>query len=461
MNCNIYFFIGTQKGYSQYPDNYSKDIISNILTKTDRTKNISQFAISINGKLAYITYQYRYSDSKFLGICCEYNGVVPTNFEYLFEFFDNIVQDILTKGEIIHYDSTGSVCPSVDYLSDKIELVNYYSSYISNHLNDKLAKYINLPPQNYTSEKKKVVVLAYDDNHTHLVDLLYAYDNVVISRDNPYVLGYANTLKKSSEKISQLETELAKIKRQKKQYRIVVFLILAVVACLVTLYSFNSNIQSLNDDLSQRKGEIKALSNALTIANAQIDKISLELSDKNQRIGVLQTESIKNRNSIDSLNNLAQNQETIISDLRIDLSSKKKELSDYKDKVGKHLPLAINYIEFANYTTRQGSVISDYGQRIYSSEARFIWFRINYDGIMSGTKKLYYKIYDKDGQLTTCASSPTGYTYSSEIDVFGDNNSVELFGYGADQPGIWAKGTYKIEVWYNDMCLKAQSFTIY
>ena len=31
MNCNIYFFIGTQKGYSQYPNNYSKDIISNIL----------------------------------------------------------------------------------------------------------------------------------------------------------------------------------------------------------------------------------------------------------------------------------------------------------------------------------------------------------------------------------------------------------------------------------------------
>lgn len=86
MNCNIYFFIGTQKGYSQYPNNYSKDIISNILAKTDRKKNLSQFAISMNGKLAYMTYQYRCSDSKYFGICCEYNNVVPTNFEYLFEF---------------------------------------------------------------------------------------------------------------------------------------------------------------------------------------------------------------------------------------------------------------------------------------------------------------------------------------------------------------------------------------
>ncbi len=155
MNCNIYFFIGTQKGYSQYPENYSKDIISNILAKTDRKKNLSQFAISMNGKLAYMTYQYRYSDSKYFGICCEYNNVVPTNFEYLFEFFDNIVQDILAKGEIIHYDSAGIISPSIDYISDKIELVSYYSNLISNNLNDRLAKYINLPSQNYTSEKKE------------------------------------------------------------------------------------------------------------------------------------------------------------------------------------------------------------------------------------------------------------------------------------------------------------------
>lgn len=469
MNCNIYFFIGTQKGYSQYPENYSKDIISNILAKTDRKKNLSQFAISMNGKLAYMTYQYRYSDSKYFGICCEYNNVVPTNFEYLFEFFDNIVQDILAKGEIIHYDSTGIISPSIDYISDKIELVSYYSNLISNNLNDRLAKYINLPSQNYTSEKKKVAVLAYDDKHTQLIDLLNTYDNVVISRDNPYVLGFANTLKKSSEKISQLEAELAKINRQKKQYRIVVFLVLAVAGCLVALYSFNNNIQSLTGDLSQKKEEIKALNSDLTIANAKIDTMSLELSDKNQRIVVLQKESVKNRNSIDSLKNITQNQDSVISDLRSDLSSTNRrlssvqsELSDYKDKVGKHMPLVINNIELANYTANQGRVISDYGQRIYSNESRWVWFRINYDGIVSGTKNLHYKIYDQKGQLETCSSSPSGYSWSSDIYIYGDNNnSVVLFGWGADNASTWSTGTYRIEIWYNDMCLKSKSFTIY
>lgn len=477
MNCNIYFFIGTQKGYSQYPNNYSKDIISNILAKTDRKKNISQFAISMNGKLAYMTYQYRYSDSKYFGICCEYNNVVPTNFEYLFEFFDNIVQDILAKGEIIHYDSAGIISPSIDYISDKIELVNYYSNYISNHFNDKLAKYINLPSQNYTSEKKKVVVLAYDDKHTQLIDLLNTYDNVVISRDNPYVLGYANTLKKSSERISQLEKEVARINRQKKQYRMVVFLVIAVAGCLVALYSSNSNIQSLNSDLSQRKEEIKTLNSDLTTANAKIDTMSLELSNKNQRIGVLQKESIKNRNSIDSLNSLTYNQETIISDLRSDLSSvnsslsstkselsqAQRKLSNYQKKVGKHLPLIVTDIEIANHY-KDSKEETGYGGIIYSKNSMYLAPRISYIGLVEGTRKFLIKLYKPDGTLSTGSPSsetPKGYSYSAFGYIYEGENKRELSGWGNEKKGNWPKGTYKIEVWYNDMCLKAKSFTIY
>lgn len=477
MNCNIYFFIGTQKGYSQYPENYSKDIISNILAKTDRKKNLSQFAISMNGKLAYMTYQYRYSDSKYFGICCEYNNVVPTNFEYLFEFFDNIVQDILAKGEIIHYDSAGIISPSIDYISDKIELVSYYSNLISNNLNDRLAKYINLPSQNYTSEKKKVAVLAYDDKHTQLIDLLNTYDNVVISRDNPYVLGFANTLKKSSEKISQLEAELAKINRQKKQYRMVVFLVLAVAGCLVALYTFNNNIQSLTGDLSQKKEEIKALNSDLTIANAKIDTMSLELSDKNQRIVVLQKESVKNKNSIDSLNSLTQNQETLISDLRSDLSSTnsslsstkselsqaQRKLSNYQNKVGKHLPFIVTDIEMAN-NYEGGTHETDFGGTIYSRNSMYLAPRIKYIGLVEGTRNILVKLYKPDGSLSTgtpSSETPKGYSYSSSAYIYEGENTRELSGWGNKNKGNWAKGTYKIEVWYNDMCLKAKSFTIY
>ena len=482
MNCNIYFFIGTQKGYSQYPENYSKDIISNILAKTDRKKNISQFAISKKGKLAYVTYQYRYTDSKYFGICCEYNNVVPTNFEYLFEFFDNIVQDILNKGEIIHYDSTGNICPSIDYASDKIELINYYGNYISNNLNDRLAKFINLPSLNYTSEKMKVVALAYEDSNIQLADLLNAYDNIIISRDNPYVLGYANTLKKLNKRIIELETELAKINRQKKQYRMVVFLILAIIACLVTLYSFNSNIQTLTGDLSQRNEEIEQLNHDLSSANLIIETMKAEIAEKDNLIESLKKENTLNVQSIDSLNHVIVSKETNINELTNDLytvqnklSSANNQLSTLKsnledinrklsncqNRIGKKFPLVVNSIELANYTKNRKNLISDYGQPIYSNKSKWIWFRINYDGMVSGTKKLYYRIYDQYGELKTSLSSPSGYTYSTEQYIYQNNNTTVLFGWGSDNSGSWRKGKYRIEIWYEDVCLRAENFTIY
>ena len=421
MNCNIYFFIGTQKGYSQYPDNYTKDIIANILAKTDRKINNSQFAISMNGKLAYLTYQYRYSDSKYFGVCCEYNGVVPSNFEYLFEFYDNLMQDILKRGEIIHYDSSGTMCPSIDYISDKVELINYYCNFISHNFDDELAKYIALPSQIYTSEKKKVATIAYGDAQEQLLDALNTYDNVIVSRENPYALGYANTLKKASDRISKLETELAKINRQKKQYRMVIFLVLAVGVCLVSLYSFNSDIKTLTH------------------------------------------EAALHRNSIDSLNNLTQNQEIIISDLRSDLSSANNSLSSYKNKIGKHLPLIVTEIEMAN-NYNDGTHETNFGSTIYSKNTMFLAPRIKYIGLTSGTKKLLVKLYKPDGSLSTgnpSSETPKGYSYSSYEYIYEGENTRELNSWGGEQKGHWARGTYRIEVWYNNMCLKAKDFTIY
>lgn len=477
MNCNIYYFISTQKGYSQYPDNYSKDIISNILTKTDRKKNISQFAISMNGKLAYMTYQYRYSDSKYFGICCEFNNVIPTNFEYLFDFYDNLILDILNKGEIIHYNSDGNICSSVDYISDKIELLNYYGNYIHNHFNDELAKYVNFPSQNYTSEKKQIMVLAYDDTHTQLTDLLNIYDNIVISRDNPYTLGYVNTLKKSSERIAELETELSKTNRQKKQYRMVVFLVLAVAGCLVTLYSFNSNIQSLTGDLSKKNEDIKVLNNDLTLANAKIDTMSIKLSEKNSRIRILQQETSKNRHSIDSLNSTIQTQESLINDLKSDLSSTnsslstvkgdlaqvQRKLSNFQNKVDKYLPLIVTDIVMAN-NYKGGKKETEFGGTIYSTNSMYLAPRISYIGLVEGPRKLLIKLYKPDGTLSTgtpSSETPKGYTYSASGYIYEGENKRELSSWGNEKKGNWAKGTYKIEVWYNDMCLKAKSFTIY
>ena len=224
MNCNIYFFIVTHKGYSQYPDNYSKDIILNILATTDGKKDISQLTISQKGKLAYVTYLFWYAESKSFGICCEYNGVVPTNVEYLLDFYDKILNEILERGELLHYNSAGRIVSDVGEICERIDIFNYYNAYILNRLLDKDAGFKPIPTHSFISKKDDKIKLAIKDAQCKLVDYLCTYDNVIICRENPYVKGVEKVLVESCERISKLETELTRLNNQKKQYKLVVFL---------------------------------------------------------------------------------------------------------------------------------------------------------------------------------------------------------------------------------------------
>lgn len=454
MNCNIYFFIGTHRGYSQYPNNYTKDIISNILSKTDRKKNLSQFAISMNGKLVYMTYQYRYSDSKYIGICCEYNNVVPTNFKYLFEFFDNVVLDILNKGDIIHYDSTGNICPSIDYISDKIEIVNYYSNYISNHLNDRLAKYVNLPLRNYTSTKKESVFLAYDDNQTQLTVLLNIYNNVIISHENPYVLGYTNTLKKLSEKLSLLENELTKIKRKKKQYRWVAILSICIVVCLIGLYFLNNNLSNI---ISNQSSTISKLESTVAFKNSEITALHDTISEER--------DIIKQRNNeIRLLNkNLKIHKDSLRLSLEqnIELSDKLSEQESKFLLFKNTYPINITNIEIGN-SYRDGRIETNYGNTIYSHYTMYLKPRITYTGINIGRSiKLKIRWYYPNGTMSSGDSSPSGFSQQQSLYVYSGSNTEILAGWGNQTKGHWKKGTYRIEIWYENVCLKAKSFTIY
>lgn len=161
-----------------------------------------------------------------------------------------------------------------------------------------------------------------------------------------------------------------------------------------------------------------------------------------------------------SVNSKLSSTSNQLSTAKSNLEDTKRKLSNYQNKVGENFPLIINNIELANYTKDRGKVLSDYGKPIYSNKSRWIWFRINYDGMVSGTKKLYYRIYDSDGDLKTCSTSPSGFSHSTQEYIYQGTNTSALFGWGSDSSGSWRKGKYRIEIWYEDICLKSKSFTI-
>jgi hypothetical protein len=74
------------------------------------------------------------------------------------------------------------------------------------------------------------------------------------------------------------------------------------------------------------------------------------------------------------------------------------------------------------------------------------------------TITLYVKLYANE-VLKTGTSSPSGYSYKSEIYI-SDKGTTTLLSWGYETKGHWSAGYYRCEIWYNNMCLKVLNFKL-
>lgn len=137
-------------------------------------------------------------------------------------------------------------------------------------------------------------------------------------------------------------------------------------------------------------------------------------------------------------------------------------MSNLKNKVSSACPLIITDIEIANINY-DGDIQTNYGYSIYSYNTMFLKPRIKYTSITPGYyETLKVKWYKPDGTISRGDSSPIGFSQSQSIYLYsGDNHIEELSGWGNSTRGNWKSGTYRIEIWHEDVCLKSKTFTIY
>ena len=139
----------------------------------------------------------------------------------------------------------------------------------------------------------------------------------------------------------------------------------------------------------------------------------------------------------------------------------KKAFDGFKSMVKYEFPILITDLAIGS-SDGNGNMVTDYGSTLYSYSARYLKPRITYQGINTGSNiTLYGRLYTPDGTMRSGVSSPSGYTWSTSINVYSGENKCELTGWGWSEPGSWSSGTYRYEIWYNNVCLKAKTFYLY
>jgi len=93
---------------------------------------------------------------------------------------------------------------------------------------------------------------------------------------------------------------------------------------------------------------------------------------------------------------------------------------------------------------------------------RYLKPKIDYTSLCESSKtiELKIKIYKPNGLLDYNSSISTRYSTTSTITTYTGNNSASLSSWGNSTESLYPAGWYRIELWFNDVCLGQKSFEI-
>lgn len=446
-----YLFCQAFGHYQQYTNDQSETFLKPLC----RTCSMNhQIAIHRNGNLMYYAYTYKKSESEIYGLCIVC-GEVCLNIHKLYEFFQQTLESTAQKGVLFRYDEQGRICKNVTNLSDEVAEIDSVFREIKVYLDKKGTYWDSLPPEDLSIPLSSKIALAFnDDDKSKIIDAIKHYHNVIVTMDNIAPSSFAQTVERVNaekkqlldEKVS-LEKEIESLARQKKQYRWVAILSIAVIASLVGLYFLNDNLSGI---ISNQSDTIKNLETNILDQKTRIKTQNICINSLQDTLLIERTE-IKNKNKeIQKLNAEVA--------LYVDsIQNLKSHINEYASLY----PIRITNVAIGN-SYKDGRLETSFGSIIHAKNSMLLKPQITYVSVESGRKiNLKVKWYMPDGKLSKAKGGSDTYSYQIPIYTHGGTNTIILPGWGDEPKGFWYSGTYRIEIWYDNVCLRAANLTLY
>ena len=213
-------------------------------------------------------------------------------------------------------------------------------------------------------------------------------------------------LKREKEEITSKHTELQKkytrLVSQKKQYRFVALLILALIGCGVCLYILNDRANESDTDNRTLQSEVAELRDSLNITNGICSNLKAQTNSYSEVMPIIITNA----------------------------------------KIGNFYP--------------DGSVETEFGEKIYSNRTMYLKPRICFTAYREGEIKLEVRLRKIEINQDSIVDK-----YEYEIEYTEGSQEINLRSCGWSTMGCWAGGTYKFEFWYMGRCLFVRKFTVF
>lgn len=205
MNCSVYIFGELSSGYTQYPEDSSSHILSNLITNC---KAETQLVVKREDNLMYYSYIRKLENKKYIGLSILVNGYYIQNIQDLFSIFEKTLEELVTTGSIVCFSHDGKIVPSQKQLKEQEEDIDSISINLSSEFNN-AGKSYKLPSVDYSVAKDSIKEYRINDDKRHIVRSSYTYGFTYIYKDKDF-----NTVK-----IDSYQGVLSRVSRERDEFK--------------------------------------------------------------------------------------------------------------------------------------------------------------------------------------------------------------------------------------------------
>lgn len=135
--------------------------------------------------------------------------------------------------------------------------------------------------------------------------------------------------------------------------------------------------------------------------------------------------------------------------------------NDYRNEVAHYYPLVVRGIEVAN-VNRMREIIDNFGEPLIASRVEFLQPRLRYKGLTHGGVDLLVRWILPDGSIRRMPDAPEGFSQlNADAFIYPEEKELYLQGMGSQTPGTWPRGTYRLEIWHNDILLGSRNVVLH
>lgn len=223
MNCSVYIFGELSSGYTQYPEDSSSYILSNLITNC---KAATQLVVKREDNLMYYSYIRKLGNKKYIGLSILVNGYYIQNIQDLFSIFEKTLEELVTTGSIVCFSHDGKIVPSQKQLREQEEDIDSISINLSSEFNN-AGKSYKLPSVDYSVAKDSIKEYSINDDKRYIIRSSYTYGFTYIYKDKDFntvkIDSYQGVLSRVSRERDELKSrnvnlslQLSKVKAQKR-----------------------------------------------------------------------------------------------------------------------------------------------------------------------------------------------------------------------------------------------------